>query len=214
MPWILQASRIVVPAGTVTAWPSMVRLIDGGASTGGAGGGCDARAGGVRRISVSGWAPGPGGCVASPDPAPGRVRSTGPRARGRRPGRAPRARARARGARPPGRARARGRVAWDPGRRSQRHQPGLPEGRLDGRRGRLAEAADRGVAHGLADLAQEDELLVARPHPRAGGQARQQLLLADAADPARDALAARLVAEELRRCAAGCRRGRRSRRRP
>ena len=35
------------------------------------------------------------------------------------------------------------------------------------------------------------------PDARAGGEARQQLLLADGPDPARDALAARLVAEEL-----------------
>ena len=42
-----------------------------------------------------------------------------------------------------------------------------------------------------------DELLVARADARAGREPRQQLLLADAADAARHALAARLVAEEL-----------------
>ena len=41
------------------------------------------------------------------------------------------------------------------------------------------------------------QLLVARPDARAGREPGQQLLLADAADPARHALAARLVAEEL-----------------
>ena len=49
------------------------------------------------------------------------------------------------------------------GRRSQRHQTRLPQRRLDRRRRRLAEPADRRVAHRLADLAQEGQLLVARP---------------------------------------------------
>ena len=47
------------------------------------------------------------------------------------------------------------------------------------------------------------------PAASAAGQARQQLLLAHRPDPARDALAARLVAEERPRSGAGCRRGRR-----
>ena len=47
-----------------------------------------------------------------------------------------------------------------------------------------------------------------------GREPRQQLLLADAPHPTRHALPARLVAEELRRSAAACRPGRRSRRRP
>ena len=95
------------------------------------------------------------------------------------------------------RVRIRRRVAAERPCRSQRHQLRLPERGLD-RRGRgLAEPADRRVAHRLADLAQEGQLILARTHPRAGRQPREQLFLADAADAARHALAARLVAEEL-----------------
>src|SRR4051812_35277497 len=71
------------------------------------------------------------------------------------------------------------------------------ERRFDGARGGLPEAADRGVAHRLA------ELLEQRPLPRYGAERRaarqpvEQLLLAHGADAAGDALAARLVAEEL-----------------
>src|SRR6478672_4829467 len=52
MPWSRQAPRIVVPACTVTAWPSMVTSTGAGAWTGGAAGGRDARAGGVTRMSA------------------------------------------------------------------------------------------------------------------------------------------------------------------
>ena len=54
MPCWRQAPRIVVPAGTVTASPSMVSAIGGGASTTGACGVWVARAGGESRIGVSG----------------------------------------------------------------------------------------------------------------------------------------------------------------
>src|SRR5436190_6028124 len=45
---------------------------------------------------------------------------------------------------------------------SQGHQPWLAQRRLDCRGRRLAEPADRGVAHDLADLAQETQLGIAR----------------------------------------------------
>ena len=54
MPWVRQAPRIVVPAGTVTSSPSIVSEMAGGASITGAVGGRLARAGGVSRMSVSG----------------------------------------------------------------------------------------------------------------------------------------------------------------
>ncbi len=44
---------------------------------------------------------------------------------------------------------------------------------------------------------EERELVLAAAERRRGREPREQLLLADGADPARDALAARLVAEEL-----------------
>ena len=52
MPCSRQAPRIVVPAGTVTASPSIVTSTGGGAWTGGGAGGRDARAGGVTRMSA------------------------------------------------------------------------------------------------------------------------------------------------------------------
>src|SRR5205814_1019153 len=58
----------------------------------------------------------------------------------------------------------------------------------------LAEAADRGVLHDLGEIGEDLELVAVR---LAAGEALQRLLLADRADPAGDALAARLVAEEL-----------------
>ena len=76
--------------------------------------------------------------------------------------------------------------------------PSRRERRLDRGRRRLAEAADRRVAHRLADLAEQRELVVARAERPPGGEPREQLLLAHGADAARDALAARLVAEERR----------------
>src|SRR5262249_55415590 len=82
-------------------------------------------------------------------------------------------------------------------RGSYRHQVRLAERGFDRRGGRLPEPADRGIAHDLADLSEEGQLLVPWPDPAAGRQPGGQLLLADAADPAWDALPARLVAEEL-----------------
>jgi hypothetical protein len=80
-------------------------------------------------------------------------------------------------------------------RRSQGHQLGLPE-----------RALDRGLA--VWPRPQIDASRIAWPmsarsassslarRPRRGGEPREQLLLADGPDAARDALAARLVAEE------------------
>ena len=48
----------------------------------------------------------------------------------------------------------------------------------------------------LAEVAEQRELLVEGPERAAGGEPGEQLLLADGPDAARDALAARLVAEE------------------
>ena len=64
----------------------------------------------------------------------------------------------------------------------------------DGRR--LAEPADRRVAHDLGDLVDQRELLLARADLAAVHQPVQRLLLANGADAARHALAARFVAEE------------------
>ena len=58
--------------------------------------------------------------------------------------------------------------------------------------GRLAEAADAGVAHRLADLAEQRQVAFRRRV----GEALDRLLLTHGADSARHALAARLVAEE------------------
>ena len=73
----------------------------------------------------------------------------------------------------------------------------MPQRGLDRRRGRLAQPADRGIAHGLPDVPQQDELLVSRTHAGARCEPRQQLLLADAPHATGHALATRLVAEEL-----------------
>ena len=87
--------------------------------------------------------------------------------------------------------------------------------RLDRRRRRLAEAADRRVAHRLRRSRR------AAPAPSSGEpigrparEPREQLLLAHGADPAGHALAARLVAEERGDPRERCRPGRRSRRTP
>src|SRR6478736_6893982 len=58
MPSARQASRIVEPAGTVTAIPSIVSSIEARSGSGGGVGGTLQRSGGVRRMSVSGCAPG------------------------------------------------------------------------------------------------------------------------------------------------------------
>ena len=105
--------------------------------------------------------------------------------------------------------RRRGRDVRRPGRRLERdvvdrHQAAAPSkwtrpsrsGALDRRRRRLAQAADRGVAHRLGEVGEPGELAVHRVERRPAGEPRQQLLLADGPDAARDALAARLVAEE------------------
>ena len=57
IPWPRQASRIVEPVGTVTSVPSIFSVTGARASAGGGVGGTEQRAGGVSRISVSGWAP-------------------------------------------------------------------------------------------------------------------------------------------------------------
>ena len=71
MPSARHASRIVEPAGTVTATPSIVSSTAARSGTGG-GGGRTARAGGVRRMSVSGWAPAARRRAGVRDAAPGR----------------------------------------------------------------------------------------------------------------------------------------------
>src|SRR5882724_12651270 len=68
-------------------------------------------------------------------------------------------------------------------------EPG--QSRFDSGRGGLAQAADRGIAHHLAELLQERQLLLDRAQRPVGGEARQHLLLAHGAHPAGDALAAR-----------------------
>src|SRR5690242_5809826 len=123
MPWARQASRIVEPAGTVTATPSIVSSTGVRTGAGGGVGGTLHRSGGVRRMSVSGWAPGG-------SPAWGASRcGAGSRSRDS-----------------PSSV-----IAGS----SQRHELRLPHGALDRAAGRLAEAADRRVAHRLADVAQE-----------------------------------------------------------
>src|SRR4029079_3212241 len=66
---------------------------------------------------------------------------------------------------------------------------------LDGAGRGLPEAADGGIAHDLAQIAQTRQ--IGGVGPARGAQPRQQLLLADGAHAARHALATRLVAEEL-----------------
>src|SRR5262245_3200111 len=68
--------------------------------------------------------------------------------------------------------------------------------RLDGARGRLAEPADRRVAHALPDLADQRQLVVHRPARRPRPQPGERFLLANGADAAGHALSARLVTEE------------------
>ena len=78
--------------------------------------------------------------------------------------------------------------------------------------GGLAEAADAGVAHRLADVARAAR---GRPPPPSLRPRRcERLLLAHGADPARHALPARLVAEERRDPQQTGRRGRPCRRAP
>src|SRR2546426_1863147 len=74
----------------------------------------------------------------------------------------------------------------------QLRQPG-PDGVGRG----LPETADRCVAHGLRDVAQQHDVRAAIALWR-GQEPFQDLLLAFRADAARDALAARLIAEEAR----------------
>ena len=68
--------------------------------------------------------------------------------------------------------------------------------RVDRVRGRLAETADRRVAHHLTDLADQGELVGERSVRATRDHARERLLLPNGPDPARDALPTRLVAEE------------------
>ena len=72
--------------------------------------------------------------------------------------------------------------------------PSRTIGAVDRVGGGLAEAADAGVAHRLADLAQQRQVALRRRV----GEAFDRFLLPHGADPARHALAARLVAEERR----------------
>ena len=157
MPWARQAPRIVVPAGTVTAAPSMVSSIGGGASTTGAAGGFDARAGGVSRMSVRAAQP----ALAECGVRIGRIASM------LRPSLTA----------PPARAGA--------GRISIADDAVWPRPQIEA--SRMTWPISR----------EERQLLVPWPDARPGREPRQQLLLAHAPDPARDALAARLVAEEL-----------------
>ena len=68
--------------------------------------------------------------------------------------------------------------------------------RLDRVRGRLPEAADRRVPHHLADLVDQRELVGERAVRAPADHPGERLLLPDGPDAARDALPARLVAEE------------------
>ena len=70
--------------------------------------------------------------------------------------------------------------------------------RLYGGCRRLAQPADRGVAHHLRDLVDQGDLLLPGADLPALDQPMERFFLADGADAARDALAARLVAEEAR----------------
>src|SRR6266496_2772774 len=78
---------------------------------------------------------------------------------------------------------------------SRRHHH-LADRALDRRRGGLAQAADRRVAHRLPDLPEQLDLVAGPSHWPVGGEPGQELLLPDGADPAGHALATRLVAEE------------------
>ena len=159
MPWARQAPRIVVPAGTVTAAPSMVSSIGGGASTTGA-------------------------AAAS---TRGRAASAGCRSAAAR--RAPRRGAACAGSGAGSRSMLRPSLTAPPARAgaARTRSPTTPSGRARRSRRRASPGRSR----------EECQLLVPWPDARPRGEPRQQLLLADAPDPARDALAARLVAEEL-----------------
>ena len=61
----------------------------------------------------------------------------------------------------------------------------------------VTQTADRRVAHHLGNLSQEQALLLDRTNEMAGMQALQKFLLAHSPNPARHALAAALVTEEI-----------------
>ena len=161
MPWVRHAPRIVVPGrdrdgDAVDRQRDRRRRLDRRAASGGR----LARAGGVSRMSVSGWAPG-----ASPACGRARIRR-----------------------RVAIHAQAVGHSATIPGWRSAdsiADDAVWPSPQIDA--SRIAWPISRSSASSSSR----------GRTARAGRQPRQQLLLADAADPARDALAARLVAEEL-----------------
>ncbi len=159
MPCVRQAPRIVVPAGTVTASPSIVSEMAGGASTPARCGGRLARAGGVTQDVGQ------------------RLRRSPVRRRRPRAGAGSRSMLRPSLTGPPYPAAADADSIAD--------DAVWPRPQIDA--SRIAWPISRSSASSSSR----------EPDPRAGRQAGQQLLLADGPDPARDALAARLVAEEL-----------------
>src|SRR6266516_6706774 len=69
-------------------------------------------------------------------------------------------------------------------------------GRLDCTRSGLAQTANRSIPHRLPDLFQKRQLIGSCADRSTGPQAPKQLLLADCADPARNALAARFISKK------------------
>src|SRR5204862_6531083 len=81
-----------------------------------------------------------------------------------------------------------------PSRHSSRDPSRIRARGRNGVRGRLAEAAERGVAHHGGQVGERLELVVA---PTALGETAERFLLTHGPDATGDALPARLVAEEL-----------------
>src|SRR5205807_10632536 len=79
---------------------------------------------------------------------------------------------------------------------SSKH-PEFLDGRLNRRRSRVAEAADRRVLHRLREIVDQREFDFVRAARLACDEATKRFFLAHSADAAWDALAARLVAEEF-----------------